>query len=155
MNGPKPDSFPALRMVILNAFDRCEDASGPEGSAYVQLMEDMARECDARAARYRDKLRESLLKHFPDFYIHATGGGCDALRRELPTGGHILITDPEASAPTESSRWLVVGLYDADGERVLEVITVDRFQRSDLGMAQKVVRRWIEGAQSCKTEEDT
>lgn len=47
-----------------------------------------------------------------------SGGGCMALRGELPGGHHILITDAEGSALPGARDW-AVGLYDPDGETLV------------------------------------
>lgn len=47
--------------------------------------------------------------------VYGTGGGCTALRAELPGGYYLLVTDNDLSVPVKGQPY-VVGLYRPDGE---------------------------------------
>ena len=55
------------------------------------------------------------------FEEHHTGGGCMALRQELPHDYEILITDSDADIPLETDTDIVIGLYDNEGDSVITV----------------------------------
>jgi len=48
---------------------------------------------------------------FEGFRVYNTGGGCEALMRELQCGAFVLITDDNMCPPSDESFYIVVGFY--------------------------------------------
>jgi hypothetical protein len=49
------------------------------------------------------------------FHVEHTGGGCTALRLDLPNGGYIMVTDELSH---EITHGICIGIYRADDENV-------------------------------------
>lgn len=67
---------------------------------------------------------ESITLFGVPFYRYGTGGGCEALRADLPDGSYLLLTDNDAFLP-RANDWILARYESDESGELLQIIGIN------------------------------